>query len=447
MGKDKCIYMIKISIIIPVYNVEKYIKFCLDSILSQTLDEIELICVDDCSRDKSLSILQIYQKEHKNMRIFLHSQNLGAGQARNTGIREAKGEFIMSIDPDDFLATDNALEMLYKKAKENYALVCGGSLVEYRNGIIIDKFYDEMKKYRIQKEGYVFFKDYQFPYAHTRYIINRNWLLDNNILYPDYRSGEDISFMSNVLYKAGKCYLIEQDIYAYRTRYKIRKYTESTAEDYICSQMDVLKLAIANEFKDLFDYTVKRLVKFGLEQWYQFLITNHTWDKVNEVNNTIEYGNEIFKYKEKMNLLLDEETYKKFILETNEQLTIIEQIIGKYDNFVIFGAGKGGQTAYKYLEKKGYKAYCFVVSEVGVDEKIVNGVPVISIDELDDASNYLFVICSLNANTTTEMKCFLERKEGYNILEFTPQILRWLSNYEVMDAYAYKQPKNENGCG
>lgn len=109
----------KVSVIIPVYNVEKYIAQCLDSILGQTLKDIEVICVDDGSTDQSLQILQNYAAQDNRVSI-LHQKNQYAGVARNNGMKAATGDYIIFLDSDDFIK-DDALEKLYTKAKKENA--------------------------------------------------------------------------------------------------------------------------------------------------------------------------------------------------------------------------------------------------------------------------------------------------------------------------------------
>ena len=93
--------MIKVSVIIPVYNSEDYLQECLDSLLKQTLHEIEIICVDDGSTDGSLQILEKNAANDKRIQI-LHQENLHAGVARNNGLKAAHGEYVIFLDSDDF---------------------------------------------------------------------------------------------------------------------------------------------------------------------------------------------------------------------------------------------------------------------------------------------------------------------------------------------------------
>lgn len=109
--------MPKISVIIPIYNVEKYLPECLDSVVNQTLKDIEIICVDDCGMDNSIKIAEKYAQNDSRFKILRHSQNKGLGPARNTGLKNASGEYIFFLDSDDYLKED-ILEKLYNKIKE-----------------------------------------------------------------------------------------------------------------------------------------------------------------------------------------------------------------------------------------------------------------------------------------------------------------------------------------
>ena len=107
----------KVSVIIPVYNTEKYLRQCLDSVIHQSLREIEIICVDDGSTDSSARILEKYRAEDARIKM-IHQGNAGLSAARNTGLRAARGEYVYFIDSDDYVET-NALEFVYKEAKRD----------------------------------------------------------------------------------------------------------------------------------------------------------------------------------------------------------------------------------------------------------------------------------------------------------------------------------------
>lgn len=121
--------MAKISVVVPVYNVEKYLKECIDSIINQTLEDIEIICVNDGSTDSSLEILNDYAKKDSRI-IVINKSNSGYGHTMNMGLNAASGEYIGIIESDDF-ADKNMFEDLYKLAKEYDADIVKGDWYNY----------------------------------------------------------------------------------------------------------------------------------------------------------------------------------------------------------------------------------------------------------------------------------------------------------------------------
>ncbi len=119
--------MIKLSIIVPVYNVEKYLERCLNSLINQTLKEIEIICVNDGSTDNSLQILEKFAGQDKRIRI-INQKNKGLSGARNTGIKLVQGEYFGFLDSDDWVDLDY-FEKLYKRAKECDADISLGDFI------------------------------------------------------------------------------------------------------------------------------------------------------------------------------------------------------------------------------------------------------------------------------------------------------------------------------
>ena len=126
--------MSKISLVIPVYNVEKYINQCMDSIINQTLNDIQIICVDDGSLDNCPQILDDYAKKDNRITV-IHQKNAGVSAARNAGIKIATGEYIIFPDSDDWMELD-ALENLWKEAEQTDADIVYGDWVEEH----IDKY-------------------------------------------------------------------------------------------------------------------------------------------------------------------------------------------------------------------------------------------------------------------------------------------------------------------
>lgn len=124
---------LKVSVIVPVYNAEKYLAQCMDSIVRQTLREIEIICVDDGSADGSPKILEEYARQDDRIRL-VSQENAGAGAARNRGLSEAKGEYLSFLDADDFFEPD-MLERAYRKAREQKAQLLVFGSDQYREDL------------------------------------------------------------------------------------------------------------------------------------------------------------------------------------------------------------------------------------------------------------------------------------------------------------------------
>ena len=203
--------MVKISVIMPVYNEEQYLKKSIQSVLNQTLKNIELIIVDDGSEDDSLKIIKGFAKKYKNIRIFTQ-KNQGSGKARNKAIKEAKGEYIGFLDADDFFIDTDALEKLYNHAKYNNADMVSGNikLVDQNDELLPFKdlpyFYDY---------GEILPEHYGMPWAFYKNIYKKEFLVKNRIYFPDLLRGQDPVFLAEILSLIDKIFVVPTDVYAY----------------------------------------------------------------------------------------------------------------------------------------------------------------------------------------------------------------------------------------
>lgn len=266
--------MVKISVIVPVYNMEKYLQQCLNTIFEQTLQDIEVICVNDGSLDSSLDILHENAVVHGNLRI-INQENHGVGYARNVGIKSATGEFIAFMDPDDYYLERNTLEILYSKAKENNVKICGGSLCEdHRDGEYIKKKFEGIyTKYVFEEEGLVQYRDYQFDFGYYRFIFERNLLLDNNIYFPEYIRFQDPPFFVKAMIIAKEFYAVKNFTYCYRFGHQNLIWNEKRICDLIRGHRDDIKMSAEAGLKELHLLSIYRLaiisrgcILAGLEQ-------------------------------------------------------------------------------------------------------------------------------------------------------------------------------------
>ena len=231
---------IKISVIIPIYNAEKTLKRCLQSVQRQTLRDIEIICIDDGSTDGSRKLLE--QIAVSDGRIHYYSQrNSGAGVARNNGIRNAKGRFVSFLDSDDQYATSRSLEKLYQAAIENHVKICGGNTRDIENGKRMPAAKYGGRKSWFSKNGLIRFRDYQWCYGFCQYIYDRNMLIDNDIFFPPYRSFEDPPFLLEAMVCSGEFYAVTDVILqVYRGQ---RKWNEQSLTGLLVGIREFLRLS------------------------------------------------------------------------------------------------------------------------------------------------------------------------------------------------------------
>ena len=192
--------MPKVSVIVPIYNVEIYIEKCVRSLFEQTLDDIEYIFVNDCTQDNSMKILEKvlleYPHRKPQVNIFNHEKNQGQAGARATGMKAMTGEYMIHCDPDDWVEL-NMYETMYNTAKENNSdlVVCNFYKVE--NNIITksiqQRYYD--------KVGITTLLKYNFWCSLWNNMIKSSIIIIHDI-YPIYgiNYGEDLNIICRVLY-------------------------------------------------------------------------------------------------------------------------------------------------------------------------------------------------------------------------------------------------------
>ena len=212
-----------ISIIVPIYNAEKYMKKCIDSILSQTLENIEIILVNDGSVDNSANIADEYSRVDRRVRV-IHQNNSGPSVARNTGISVARGKYIGFVDCDDYIEK-TMYEELFKSADKNNVQVAMCSYIEnyiYKNESHIIKA--NLKPGKIyNKQGIqnniinTFAKNENYGfYSLCNKIYLREWLIESNLKIDENRDhGEDWWFNINVLSKIDNFIYIDKELYNY----------------------------------------------------------------------------------------------------------------------------------------------------------------------------------------------------------------------------------------
>lgn len=215
---------IKVSVIVPVYNVEDYLEECLKSIINQTLNEIEIICIEDCSTDNSLNILEEFAKKDSRIKIIKNQSNKGLAAVRNIGIKASKGEYLSFVDSDDYLDL-RTYEKTYKKSKElnlDY-LLFKSTTVNAKTGEFNpnDSYFSLYQFEDFEKDVFTHndTKDFtcELCVQSGSKLIRREFLVKNNFYYFENHIFEDELFFYTVYLNAERISVILENLYYYRT--------------------------------------------------------------------------------------------------------------------------------------------------------------------------------------------------------------------------------------
>lgn len=242
--------MPKVSVIVPCYNVAPYICACLDSLVNQTLRDIEIICVDDKSTDNTLEIIQERATQDKRIKVIAQPANSGVSVARNTAMQVATGDFVGFMDGDDLLPDTNVLVDMYKAAIENNVKICGGSIIMWNPNTDMEETHNTPSN-KFLADRMMKYEDWASDYGFTRFIYDRKWLLENKITFPKYIRQEDPVFFVHAMCLAGKFYALKRPTYKYRVSYKSVNWTEQSIKDVFCGLRDCLDIAHKHNMQSL----------------------------------------------------------------------------------------------------------------------------------------------------------------------------------------------------
>ncbi len=292
--------MIKVSVILPVYGVAEYIVKCTESLLAQTLQEMEFLFVDDRGPDNSIELLKQIIKGHpreKQFRILTPEHNLGAGMARNFAIPEAKGEYIAFVDSDDWIEPD-MFERLYNRAKEqgNTDLCMCQASKDYLDGTPSEILSNpEVTEGAFTPDKRAFFLTHYVSYFWT-FIYKREMIEKYAIRYPEDRSADDSFFLACALMTAKSISRVDAPFY----HYLIRPGSVCTTKDSVKYKKRLIV------FSKLMDYAKQQGVYPEYQQEIDFLYIKKGYlsTLVNYVVNALEPKKEVF-----------EEVYQKFLQE------------------------------------------------------------------------------------------------------------------------------------
>ena len=209
---------VKVSVIVPCYNAEKFLHKCLDSLVDQTLEDIEIICVNDCAKDSTQEILEEYAEKDKRISIIKHEKNQGLSAARNTGIAKAVGDYIAFVDSDDYVDV-TMMEKLYNKALKTKAELVIGNIYLYFEDTGKTEIFRNYRFFTFLS-GRVFTLD-EYPalvscIAAWDRLYKRELITDNNLKFPVGLVYEDQPFSIQAMSLAKGITVVNEPLYYYR---------------------------------------------------------------------------------------------------------------------------------------------------------------------------------------------------------------------------------------
>lgn len=257
--------MTDISIIVPVYNAEKYLKKCLDSLVNQTKKELEFILINDGSTDKSEEIIKTY----KDKRIkYFKNKNQGIGKTRNFGIEKSSGKYLMFLDSDDYFSND-ACEILYKEAEKEKADLIVFDYYRVEKGNLNEVKIESFNATNIKADSSLLLKINLGP---CNKIYKTDLIKNNGIKFEESLKYEDTLFVVKAIYNAQKIIKLNRFLHYYM----IHEKSETTVRDErvfdILKIVDKIRKYLKNDksIKETVDkLTVQILTNYTIQQRYQ----------------------------------------------------------------------------------------------------------------------------------------------------------------------------------
>ena len=392
-----------ISIIIPVYNTEKYIIRCIESVFRQDIQNFEIVVIDDCSEDKSYNVLQLLKRTYTQIKLYRNNVNRGAGYTKNKGLRLSKGKYICFLDSDDFLA-DGALGNVYRLAEEMKCDDIYYNHMLFREEEIIDNKKQEIQIDGVYEKGIVFFEkmiDHRCVTVSACHHFIRKSCINSKVLFSENSINDDWKFTVMLYQNIGKMVTVKNKYYMYM-QYRNGSITskakvKSLASETFFNAIDIYNSI--NPFNETYD-RVRRKILFYMMILVQNQIAaqNVGWEKEDkQIKSYLEQFSDIATVYNKC---------KNYSQYGYIDWKIFDKI-KKTTNVYVYGAGAYGIDIMRILHTNGVKIQAFIVSN-GKKKKI-NGIWQYKIDSIELKKDS-FVIVAVSEKYKEEVKHEIEKK-------------------------------------
>lgn len=364
---------IKISVVIPVYNMQKCLGECISSVQNQTMKELEILCVDDGSTDDSQRILEKLQKTDSRIKVFKQTHH-GAGAARNCALENANGEFVCFMDADDYWMDKQALETLYNSAVRQKVRVCGGQFYTDTCGNVkVVNIYGSLYQKGVE-EALVRYAEYQYDYHYQNYIYERKMLIENHIKFPHYMRVEDTLFFVRAMAAAEVFCVVNIPFYCYRTGDKIVRYKENEVAEYLQGMIENLAFSAQKGLKKLHRIIYYRMLELCRREWKQYVMEGNAvlYQKLSMADAVIhwEWLEETCRIKERsLRSLPKMRTFNEG--EVKEKWFFPMEYVAGGSRIALYGAGDVGRSYFRQIQKE--ESLCLCAWADKNYEKIADG--------------------------------------------------------------------------
>ena len=269
--------MPKVSVVVPVYNVEKYLRQCLDSIINQTFKDIEIICINDCTKDNSQEILEEYSKKDNRISIVINEENMGLGRTRNKSFNYINSEYVLFVDSEDWLEL-NAIEELYNaisSTDSNIAYFNYRDVHEDTGKIVETILKNVLADTNLKLEDQKVFTNEDIKNLSFRKIPNLTWfklykksfLVNNSIYFAPYKF-EDQIFSIKAKILSNKNVYVDKILYNYRIQQQSIMRTSQIPFFEIYNDINNLltELNLKEELEAIFDEYVIQTIVFSMKK-------------------------------------------------------------------------------------------------------------------------------------------------------------------------------------
>lgn len=391
----------KLTIIIPTYNVGKYIDQALSSVLSQTIEDIEIICIDDGSSDDTVHVIEDRRRKDSRIKLF-HQEHQGAGPARNLGLQEAHGTFVAFLDGDDFYLDKDALARMYDAAIEQGADICAAHRkICYPNRVEDAGYFLEFGC-KSSTITWVEFKDYQQDWYFQDYIFRKKFLERNKIVFPPYLRYQDPPFLLKTMVHVNRFLLVSVYLYCYRQAHKALQMKELQVCHMLRGIYDNLLLSSQYGYNRLYDLLIERLN--GI--YYAQIASNLSPMVLQELLNIDAFHHKVFPDRPALELL---DTVKTAVQDLQyEQYIFPYHLLKDGKRILLYGASYVGKALYYQFRK--YGAGCGEI--VGIIDRdtsgcVSEGVHIISVEQVSNVDFDVIILATEKKRVADDMKKIL----------------------------------------